>query len=130
MYAVPFKLHTPDAVFTETEGLAQLFDDSLRLQIETKDTLIGRFKQQRDRDIPLEAIAAVEFTANFFKTEIFIQVGDLTTLKDFPGHRLGQIRLRFKRQDRDPASRLAELLNERLRDLDAAWNGSDDTPVA
>lgn len=128
MYAVSFKLHTPDAVFTETEGLAQLFDDYLRLQIETKDTLIGRFKQQRDREIPIEAIAAVEYTASFFKTEIFIQVGDLKALGDFPGHRLGQIRLRFRRQDRGPASRLAELLNERIRDLDATWSDRDGSP--
>ncbi len=33
MDTVPFKVHAPDAMLTETEGVAQLYDDGLLLNL-------------------------------------------------------------------------------------------------
>jgi hypothetical protein len=40
MDTVPFKVHDPDAMLTETEGVMQVYEDGLLLQIETSEGLL------------------------------------------------------------------------------------------
>ena len=43
MDTVPFKVDDPDAMLTVTEGVMQVYEDGLLLQIETRDAIIGHF---------------------------------------------------------------------------------------
>ena len=43
MDSIPIRIHTPDAVFTETYGLLGLQEGCLVLEYETKDAFIGAY---------------------------------------------------------------------------------------
>ena len=63
-------------------------------------------------------------------TQLSIQVRDLELVRDFPGSRLGEIRLRFKKKHREAAERLTEMLDEELYQLRLAREGKGDTALA
>ncbi len=117
MDTIPFKPHDPDAMFTETEGLVQLYDDELVLQLETKDAFLGRFKRSNEVRLPLDEISSVEFKAGWFRTQITVQAHSVQAVSDFPGSRLGSIRLRFRRKYREEAAQLAEMIEDSVHDL-------------
>lgn len=125
MDTIPFKLHDPDAMLTETEGLIQLYDDGLLLQLETRDALIGQFKRTSEIHIPLEEISSVDFHRRWYGTSLTVQVRDLTLLKDVHGSKLGRVRLKFKRRYRDAAAEMAAMLEDSLYDLRLAWEADD-----
>jgi hypothetical protein len=121
MDTVPFKVHDPDAVLTETEGLMQVYEDGLLLQIETRDAIIGHFKRTGEVHIPLDEISSVDFRRRWFGTSLIIQVRNIDVLHEVPGSKLGQIRLKFKRRHRDAAENLAIVLKDSLYDLQLDW---------
>ncbi|MCZ6917810.1 MAG: hypothetical protein O7I93_13620 [Gemmatimonadetes bacterium] len=117
MDTIPFKPHDPDAMLTETEGLVQLYDDELVLQLETKDAFFGRFKRSFEVRLPLDEISSVEFKAGWFRTQITVQAHSVQAVTDVPGSRLGSIRLRFRRKYREEAAQLAEMIEDSVHDL-------------
>lgn len=109
--SIPFKLHDPDAVMTECEGLIRLEDSFVVLEHQTKDAFIGAFKSKvREAAIPFDAIASIHFKRGLFGAEIAMQARDMMTFEDIPTSGIGRIRLKFKRSDRDGAERLANAL--------------------
>ena len=128
MDTIPFKVHNPNAMLTETAGLVQIWDDRLRLQLETKDPF-GKILKQGEVNIPLEEISSVRLRAGWFTTQLSVQVRDLDVVKDFPGSKLGEIRLRFARRHREAAEQLASMLDDALYQLRLAWDSEDQTPV-
>lgn len=126
MDTIPFRPHDPDALFTETEGLVQLYDDELVLQLETKDAFLGKFKQSSEVRLPLDEISSVEFTAGWFRTQITVQAHSVQTVSEFPGSRLGSIRLRFRRKYREEAAYLAEMIEDSVQDLREALEYDDE----
>lgn len=129
MDTLPFRPHDPDALFTETEGLVQLYDDELLLQFETKDALLGKFKRSSELRLPLDEISSVEFRAGWFRTQITLQAHSVQVVSDFPGSRLGSIRLRFRRKYREEAAHLAEMIEESVQDLRAQMEYDDLGPL-
>jgi hypothetical protein len=127
MDTIPFKLHDPDAMLTETEGLIQLYDDGLLLQFETRDALIGHFKRTSEVHLPLEEISSVDFRNRWYGTSLTVQVRDLTLLQDVRGSKLGRLRLKFKRRYRDAAAEMAAMLEDNLYDLRLGWEHDDAT---
>ncbi len=121
MDTIPFKVHDPDAMLTETQGLLQLYDDRLRLQLETKDSLVGQFKKNTEVNIPLREISSAKLETGWFKTELSVRVRDLALVADCPGSKLGQIRLRFKKAHREAVEDIADMMMESLEQLRLAW---------
>jgi len=121
MDTVPFKVHDPDAMLTETEGLMQLYEDGLLLQLETRDALIGHFKRTGEIHIPLDEISSVDFRKRWYGTSLFIQVRNIEVLQEVHGSKLGRIRLKFKRRHREAAEDLAVMLQDSLYDLQLDW---------
>ncbi len=122
MDTVPFKMHDPDAMLTETEGLMQVYEDGLLLQLETRDAFIGHFKRTRGIHIPLDEISSVDFRKRWYGTSLVIQVRNIEVLQEVPGSKLGRIRLKFKRRHRDAAENLALMLEDSLYDLQLGWD--------
>jgi hypothetical protein len=118
MISIPIKLHTPDAVVTETEGLIKVDQGLLVLEYETKDAFFGSFKSQvKVVEILPDDVAAVTFSRGIFKTELAIRARSLKTFEQVPGAKNGEVRLRFKRQHRSEAEELADFLQRRLQEL-------------
>jgi len=126
MDTVPFKVHDPDAILTETEGLMQVYEDGLLLQLETRDAFIGHYKRTGEVHIPLEEIASVDFRKRWFGTSLIVQVRSIEVLHDVPGSKLGRIRLKFKRRHRQAAEHLAVILMDSLYDLQLDWEEQSD----
>jgi hypothetical protein len=121
MDTVPFKVHDPDAMLTETEGIMQVYEDGLLLQLETRDAIIGHFKSTAEVHIPLDEISSVDFRKRWYGTSLIIQVRNIEVLQQVHGSKLGQIRLKFRRRHRDAAENLAIVLQDSLYDLQLDW---------
>ena len=126
MDTVPFKVHDPNATVTETEGVMTLYEDRLTLQLETRDVIIGKFKQTNEINVPLEEISSAEFRRRWYGTSLTLQVRDIELFSKFPGSRLGRVRLKFRRRDRDAAEELAGMIDDSLYDLRLAWEDEQD----
>ena len=126
MDTVPFKVHDPNATVTETEGVMTLYEDHLTLQLETRDVFLGKFKQTNEFNIPIEDISSAEFRRRWYGTSLTLQVRDIELLSEFPGSKLGRVRLKFRRGDRDAAEELAGMVEDSLFDLRLAWEEEQD----
>ncbi len=126
MDTVPFKVHDPSATVTETEGVMTLYEDRLTLQLETRDVFLGKFKQTNEFNIPIEDISSAEFRRRWYGTSLTLQVRDIELLSEFPGSKLGRVRLKFRRGDRDAAEELAGMVEDSLFDLRLAWEEEQD----
>jgi hypothetical protein len=126
MDTVPFKVHDPNASVTETEGVMTLYEDHLSLQLETRDVVLGVFKRAKEFDVPLEEISSAEFRRRWYGTSLTLQVRDIELFGEFPGSRLGRVRLKFRRRDRDAAEELAGMIEDSLYDLGLAWEEEQD----
>ncbi len=118
MISIPVKLHTPDAMVTESEGLLKFESGRLVLEYETKDAFFGSFKSEV-KEVPImpDDVSDVRYRAGLFKTELAIRARSLKTFEKVPGAKNGEIRLRFKRQNRSQAEELAAFLQNRLEEL-------------
>ncbi len=126
MDTVPFKVHDPNATVTETEGVMTLYEDHLTLQLETRDVFLGKFKQTSEFNIPIEDISSAEFRRRWYGTSLTLQVRDIELLSEFPGSKLGRVRLKVRRGDRDAAEELAGMIEDSLFDLRLAWEEEQD----
>ncbi len=126
MDTVPFKVHDPDAHFTESEGVMTLYEDRLTLQLETRDVFLGKFKRTNEINVPLEDISSAEFRRRWYGTSLTLQVRDIELFSKFPGSRLGRVLLKFRRRDRDAAEELAGMIEDSLFDLRLAWEKEED----
>ncbi len=126
MDTVPFKVHDPNATVTETEGVMTLYEDRLTMQLETRDVFLGKFKQTSEFNTPLEDISSAEFRRSWYSASLTVQVRDIELLSKFPGSKLGRVRLKFRRRDRDAAEELAGMIEDSLYDLRLAWEDEQD----
>lgn len=128
MISIPVKLHTPDAVVTESEGLIKFEEGRLVLEYETKDAFFGSFKSEV-KEVPImpDDVADVRYRTGIFKTELAIRARSLKTFEKVPGAKNGEVRLRFKRRNRADAEELAAFLQSRLRELAESTN--EDTQI-
>ena len=128
MVSIPIRLHTPDAMFTEAEGLVKLEQGRLIIEFETKDAFFGVYRSgvQEIAVLP-DDITSINFKRNLFKAELRIRARSMKTFDQVPGSKLGEIRLRFRRPHRAEAEELAAFLQRRLSELTQA--ARDDTTL-
>ncbi len=126
MDTVPFKVHDPDAHFTESEGVMTLYEDRLTLQLETRDVFLGKFKRTNEINVPLEDISSAEFRRRWYGTSLTLQVRDIELFSKFPGSRLGRVLHKYRRRDRDAAEELASMNEDSVYDLRLSWEKEED----
>lgn len=116
--SIPVKLHTPDAVVTESEGLLKFDAGRLVLEYQTKDAFFGTFRSDvKELEIRPDDVSSIRFKAGFVRTELIIHANTMKGFAEVPGTKLGQLRLRFRRKHRSQARELAEFLEHRLSEL-------------
>ena len=112
--SVPCSYHDPDAAFTETEGLVHLEGFEVVLEFQTKDAVFGVFKGDvTEVRVPLDALSSVRFKRGILGAELALQGRDMKALGSVPTAKVGRVRLKFKRVNRDAAEELGRVL-ERL----------------
>ena len=120
MISIPVKFHTPDAMFTEAEGMVRIEDGRLVLEFETKDAFFGAYRSGvQELEIFPDDVADVAYKQNLFKAELTIRTRSMKQLDSVPGSKHGEVKLRFKRRHRDDAQQLASFLQHRLRELES-----------
>ena len=125
--SIPVKLHTPNAVFTETEGLLKLDEGRLVLEYETKDAFFGAYRSGVDElEMLPDDVASVTFKKGLFKASIVIRARSLKKVQEVPGSKLGEVTLHVKRKHRADAGQLATFLQARLLELEVS---GVDTPA-
>jgi hypothetical protein len=127
--SIPVKLHTPDAVVTESEGLIKFEEGRLVLEYQTKDAFFGTFRSDvKELEIPPDDVSSITFKRSIFKTELTIRAKTMKKFGDVPGSKLGQVILRFKKKHGDEAQELADFLEHRLHQI-ANEGGSEETQI-
>jgi hypothetical protein len=116
--SIPVKLHTPDAVVTESEGLIKFEEGRLVLEYQTKDAFFGTFRSEvKELEIPPDDVSSITFKRGLFKTELMIRAKTMKKFGDVPGAKLGQVKLRFRKRHRAEAEELADFLEHRLQQI-------------
>jgi hypothetical protein len=120
MPSIPVKFHTPDAMFTEAEGMIRVEGGRLVLEYESKDAFFGVYRSGvEEREILPDDVASVSYKQSLFKAELSIRTKTMKTVEGIPGSKRGVIRLRFRRRHRAEAAKLAAFLEQRLQELEA-----------
>jgi hypothetical protein len=120
MISIPVKLHTPDAMFTEAEGMVRIEEGRLVLEFETKDAFFGAYRSGVEEvELFPDDVAAVRYKQTLFKSELIIRAKSMKQVDSVPGSKHGEIRLRFKRPHREDARELGAFLQRRLRELES-----------
>jgi hypothetical protein len=120
MESIPIRLHTPDAVFTETYGLLGLQEGCLVLEYESKDAFIGAYSSGVDelRILP-DDVSSITFKKGLFRAKLAIHGRSMKLFEKVPGAKHGKITLHFKRKHRAAAAQLVMFLQHRLEELDS-----------
>lgn len=122
------KLHTPDAMFTEAEGVIKIEGGQLVLEFESKDVFVGAYRSGVEELVILpDDVAWVGYKQSLFKAELTIRATSMKKVDFVPGSKAGEIRLRFKRKHRAEAQQLAAFLQRRLDELES---GPDEDTTA
>ena len=110
--ALAFKFHDDDtAFFSESDGMLRVEDDNLVIEHQTKDAFFGAFKTDvRVATVPLDQIAWVKFKRGLFGAQLSIQARAMKAVEGIPASKQGRLRLKFPRDLKDEAARLAEVL--------------------
>ena len=120
MKSIPVRIHTPDAVFTETYGLLGLQEGRLVLEFESKDAFIGAYSSGvEELDILPDDVSSITFKKGLFKAKLTIRARSMKIFEKVPGNKHGTITLRFKRKHRADAAKLALFLQHRLEELES-----------
>ena len=120
MDSIPVRLHTPDAVFTETYGLLGLRQGCLVLEYETKDAFIGAYNSGvSESEILPDDVSSIVFKKGLFKAKLIINARSMKLFEQVPGAKHGRITLHIKRKHRAEAERLVLFLQHRLAELKA-----------
>jgi len=108
--------YDPDAALTETHGIVYLGGLDLVMQFETTNVFLGSFNRgTKEVRLALEDVSTVRFKHGWFgRAELRVQARDMMSVADVPSAKAGLVRLKFKRANLDPATELADMLEDAL----------------
>ncbi len=118
MESIPVRIHTPDAIVTETYGLLGLQEGCLVLEYESKDAFIGAWSSGvEELEILPDDVSSITFKKGLFRAGLTINARSMKLFEKIPGAKHGKIILRIKRKHRADAQQLAMFLQHRLEEL-------------
>ncbi len=119
MESIPVRIHTPDAVFTDTFGLLGIQEGRLVLEFESKDAFIGAYSSGVEGlEMLPDDVSSIEFKKGLFRARLYIRARSMKLFEKIPGAKHGTIQLRVKRKHRAQAEELAMFLQHRLAELE------------
>lgn len=103
-----------DSGLLESEGLVFIDGESLVIEHQTADAILGVFSTTiKDAEVPLSEIAHASLTQGFWSSQLIIQGRSLRTFRGLPGVSGGTMKLKIKKESRFAAEALVEQLVKR-----------------
>ncbi len=97
-----------------TEGLLFVEDDTLVIEHQTMDSVLGMLKTSiKETKIPLGDITVARLEQKFWSAEFVLKTSSLRTLRNIPGRSSGVARLTINRQSNSAASLLVSEINSK-----------------
>ncbi len=108
MDSVPFQFPDLYGGLADAEGLVRISSDSLTLEFQIKDGLIGAFKSGVKRvELPFEQVREVQLQSNMLGANLTVAVDSMQLVEDIPNAKQGEFRMKFPRSHRKQAAALA-----------------------
>jgi len=124
-YSVAFEIPNMNQGFVEVKGLLSVYEDSILLEFERKDAVIGSAKTGfKEARILYSELEEMEWRKGFFRSKLILFGKTLRSLSEVPGAEQGRLVMNVKRKDRDDAERVASSV--RLRISEARLNSMED----
>lgn len=123
---LPFSIPDVYGGLAEVRGLLKADDQTLTLDFETKDSVLELFRlDTKVICVPLAQVTAFEFKEGWFTRRITIRANSLEALRQVPGARGAEVRLKVRRENveiaRECVSRIQMVLaNLSVKNLLAA----------
>lgn len=90
--------------FAETTGLLKLKNDSIQIQFQTKDAILGMLKSGlQEINIPLNHVEEIGYKKSIFGNKLFITVDDLRIIEGLPNSDNNKVTLGVSREDFEKA---------------------------
>ncbi len=121
--SLPFRIPDVYAGFAEIRGILRSEKETLVLDFEVKESVLDMLRlASNEVKIPVAEIAAIELKKGWFSRWPIIAVNRLVTLRQVPGSRSGELRLKITRKDTAAAEEFVSrlqmaLVNRGLKDL-------------
>ena len=112
--SVPFWSYDADDEDFTIHGLLRFEENVLHVEYQIKDSEDRLLKDIHTLTIRLTDLDAVRFSRNIFWATLTLRVRSLSLLKEVPGTRRGELKLRFSRKYRSEAHALATQLQLRM----------------
>lgn len=122
--SVPFEISDISHGFQEAKGLFKVKEESVELEFEVMDSILGFFKSGvQTIQIPLSELDSIAFEKKWFGSKIVLEAFSMKTFEDIPGTEQATCKLKVKRKHREEAQKVVSkarlLLSEfRLNQMD------------
>jgi len=115
---LPFTIPDLYADFAEAHGIIRLEDDTLVLEYQTKDSIVGIIKSDvKIIRLPLLKLSSIKFEKKWFKGYLHINAKSMMTLADVPGSEHGTLRLVISSKYKTLAEQLSIDADLRIAEL-------------
>ena len=114
-YHLPFTVPSIGMGLQAMSGIAHFKKDTLRIEYELKDAILGVVKSApREASLTVAQLLRVTMRRKLFGAKLEIQTRSLAELADIPGSEAGRLVLHVKRRDRNTAERMASTISLRI----------------
>lgn len=108
MTTVPFRITDHLGGFAECAGLLKLDGTMLRVELQSKDSILGVLKSKvRKIEIPFEKIESISFKKSLFSAKILLRLSDYDLYSDIPNPGSGELVFKVKKRYSVDAAELA-----------------------
>lgn len=123
--SVPVKIVDILYGFQEAEGMLIYDDGRLRLELRTKDTILGIIQSDvQEYQIDVDTLNEINLERRWFRHYLDLTANSLRAFDELPGNHNSTLELKIKRKHKEKARELAsrlrlELSEQKLRKLDS-----------
>ena len=117
MLTLPVDIGSHLEGWARSEGILELHSDSLVLNLQSKDTVLGVLKSGvRKVTIPFNIVEEITFKSGLFRCRLEIRLTDLKALSQIPNSKDGRIRLKTSKRDKSNAMEIQSICNLAIAD--------------
>lgn len=103
-FSIPIKLADSFEGFAESQGLLSIKDESILIQFQTKDAILGVVKSDlTEVKIPLANLVELSYKKSLFGNKLILKVDDLSLIARLPETENNEVALSIARKDIDEA---------------------------
>ena len=112
LITLPFRIPNVLGGFAEVNGILQLVDSAINIEIQTSDNLVKLIKSEvKIFSIPLSDIVEINYKKSIWGNKLIIQVAKMSSLADLPSHESGEITLSIDKKHSEFALQLVRAID-------------------